>query len=277
MNRYEVDPRVEPRVYAAEPDWHRHDFCQVLFGLSGQSELEMDGHLYRTCTTSGVIVPAGCRHDFLGDAENCQLVVDLPLDSIAIPHALLDKPRAFALPTQLGGTLSRLAAACSQVRLRQHDWQLAVHAVGYAVTLLGGDPGDATVFPVMQIEAYLRSHLGHPLSTQALAKHFGWGVRRFHDLFCEAFGDTPFHYQSRLRLDEAVRYMANPALSLAEIAHLLGYADQQTFTRRFSERFGKSPGRWRRLEAGESLTLGDDRPANEHAHYRKYGRPGSDG
>lgn len=249
MSRHEAtDPRVEPRVYEAEPDWHRHDFCQVLFGLSGQSELEMDGHAYRTCPTSGVIVPAGCRHDFLGDAQNCQFVVDLPLDSVAIPHALLDKPKAFALPRELGITLSRHAATFSPGRLRQRDWQLAVHAVGYVVKLLGGEPGDAAAFPVIQIEAYLRSHFERPLSSPALAAHFGWGVRRFHDLFCEAFGDTPFHYQSRLRLDEAVRLLADRALSLTEIAYSLGYADQQTFTRRFSERFGVPPGCWRVLQ-----------------------------
>ncbi|MCW3478637.1 AraC family transcriptional regulator [Neisseriaceae bacterium JH1-16] len=238
------DPLVERRVYQTAPDWHVHSYCQVLFGLCGQAELEMNGHLYRTRALSGVIVPAGYRHDFVGDADNCQLVVDLPVGSVAVPHVLLDKPREFAIPPQIDKAL-RLAVASGTKRRRQYDWLLAVEVIGQAVQALDGVTGDAATFPVRRIESFLRSRMDRPVSTATLAEQFGWKPRRFHDLFCEAFGDTPQHYQARLRLDRALQLLSDQALPLAEIAARLGYSDQQAFTRRFSARFGLPPGKWR--------------------------------
>ncbi|MDN0073499.1 AraC family transcriptional regulator [Crenobacter sp. SG2303] len=242
--RRAADPLVEPRSYCSTPDWHVHDFSQVLFGLHGRAELEMNGHLYRTRALRGVIVPAGCRHDFAGDAVNCQLVVDLPIGSVAVPQALLDKPQEFAVPPQLDRALC-LALANGVRQQRQHDWLLAVEAISVVGRLLTDMACDAVNFPVRRIETFLRCHMGHPVSTAELAAQFGWKPRRFHDLFCEAFGDTPQQYQSRLRLDRAVQLLSDQKLALAEIADRLGYSDQQSFTHRFSVRFGLPPGKWR--------------------------------
>jgi len=238
------DPLVEQRVYQTDPDWHVHSYCQVLFGLNGQAEIEMNGHLYHTRTLSAVIVPADYRHDFVGDMDNCQLVVDLPVGSVAVPHVVLDKPREFAVPPQIDKVL-RLAVASGTKRRRQYDWLLAVEVIDQVVQALASVTDGAATFPVRRIESFLRSHMDHPISTAMLAEQFGWKPRRFHDLFCEAFGDTPQHYQSRLRLDRALQLLSDQTLPLTEIAASLGYSDQQAFTRRFSTRFGLPPGKWR--------------------------------
>ena len=242
------DPFVEQRVYETAPDWHVHSFCQLLFGLQGQADIEMHGHSYHTGALKAVIVPAGYRHDFVGNVDNCQLVVDLPLDSIAVPHALLDKPREFTVPPAIDKVL-RLAVARGIKRRRQYDWLLAVEVMDKVTQTLTGVSIDAAMFPVQRIDAFLRHHTDRPISTTALAEHFGWKPRRFHDLFCEAFGDTPQHYQSRLRLDRALQLLKDQSLPLVEIAASLGYADQQVFTRRFSTRFGLPPGKWRSGQA----------------------------
>ncbi|MCB6183077.1 AraC family transcriptional regulator [Leeia sp. TBRC 13508] len=234
-------PLVESRVYETEPDWHEHDYCQLLFGLSGQSEVEMGGQLFHTNAASAVIIPAGVRHDFLGDDENRQLVIDLPACTVAIPHRLLDKPFEFAIPNALGRLLQQTKAT----RSPQTNWALSVRVADQVVQLLGGKQNDATYFPVRQIDAYLRQHLATPLSTSQLSEQFGWKARRFHDLFCEAFGDTPQRYQHRLRLDFALSLLSKHTESLTDIANTLGYADQPAFTRHFSARFGTPPGKWR--------------------------------
>jgi AraC-like DNA-binding protein len=43
----------------------------------------------------------------------------------------------------------------------------------------------------------------------------------------------------------AVRYLREPQLSLAEIAHLLGYSEQSAFTRAFRYWMNTTPKRWR--------------------------------
>jgi AraC-like DNA-binding protein len=49
----------------------------------------------------------------------------------------------------------------------------------------------------------------------------------------------------RVRRDLAVRYIANPAYSLAQIARMLGYGQHSSFTRWFAGEFGAPPATWR--------------------------------
>ena len=239
-------PLVETRVYQPEREWHRHDYHQVLFGLDGACELEIGGHLYRLDPCCGLIVPAGERHDFLGLADNRQLVLDMPPGSLALPAALMDRPTAFAITGGWDERVRRLAALPQGASSRQHHWQLAATlAADLAQALgMGGRPQPAR-FPLAEIDAYLRQHLDAPLRADQLAAQFGWSVRRFHTLFCDAFGDTPHRYQTRLRLDQAARLLADRAQPLAGISLALGFPDQTTFTRSFTQRFGMPPGAWR--------------------------------
>lgn len=52
----------------------------------------------------------------------------------------------------------------------------------------------------------------------------------------------------RGKLAEA--YLADPAVSIAEVAFMLGFSDQTSFTRAFRRWTGEAPGRWRRRRAG---------------------------
>ncbi|KWR90746.1 helix-turn-helix transcriptional regulator [Cupriavidus sp. IDO] len=243
-------PLVERRRYQPWAYGHQHGYHQLLFGLDGATELEIDGHVYRVDSRSGLVVPAGSHHEFLGLAGNLQLVADFPASSVALPARLMARPRPFTLDGAFGTRVRALAALrTAAARAPQYDWQLAATL---AVELAGclGLAGDNEVFPLMAIDAYLRANLSTPVRAGELAGHFGWSVRRFHTLFTEAFGDTPHRYQTRLRLDQAVQLLARTGLPLAEVALAAGYPDQTTFTRGFTRRFGQPPGAWREAMRG---------------------------
>lgn len=240
-----ASPLVEQRRYRPQPDGHQHGYHQLLFGLAGATELEIDGHAYRVDDRTGLIVPAGSHHEFLGCDGNLQLVADFPARSVALPARLLARPRTFSLDGAFGNRVRALAAwRAAEARGPQADWQLAATLAAALADCLGM-PGDPEVFPPMAVDAYLRANLASPLRVAEVAGHFGWSVRRFQTLFAEAFGDTPHRYQTRLRLDRALQLLTQSALPLAEIALASGYPDQTTFTRSFTRRFGQPPGAWR--------------------------------
>ncbi|SOZ39092.1 helix-turn-helix transcriptional regulator [Cupriavidus neocaledonicus] len=244
-------PLVEHRRYRPQPEGHQHGYHQLLFGLAGASELELDGHLYRVDDRTGLIVPAGSHHDYMGYHGNLQLVADFPAQSVALPARLMARPRAFALDGAFGNRVRALAAGRTAFAARapQADWHLAATLAATLADSLGM-PADREVFPLMSVDACLRANLAAPLRVPELAAHFGWSVRRFQTLFAEAFGDTPHRYQTRLRLDRALQWLSNARLSLAEIALMSGYPDQTTFTRSFTRRFGLPPGAWRAATRG---------------------------
>lgn len=247
-------PLVEPRRYQPWPFGHAHDYHQLLFGVDGAIELEIDGHAYRVDAGHGLVVPGGEHHVCVGLTDNLQLVADFPAASVALPARLMARPRTFALEGPLASQVRTLATMPPRpiAAPPQFEWQRAAVLAGHLATSLGQDLAqhDAARFPVMAIDACLRASLAAPLRADELASRFGWGARRFHALFCEAFGDTPHGYQTRLRLDQAVQWLMAGTMPLADIAFGVGYPDQTTFTRAFARRFGLPPAAWRNAARG---------------------------
>ncbi len=67
--------------------------------------------------------------------------------------------------------------------------------------------------------------------------------------------------QTRHRL--ALRYLRDPALSVVEVAFLLGYREPSTFFRTFKGWTGRTPGAWRAEIGGISHTFGGDEQRTE--------------
>jgi len=91
----------------------------------------------------------------------------------------------------------------------------------------------------------LMADLANPPSIEDLARESGLPQRRLNALFLELFGATPFQCLTRWRLDQARGLLAEGALSVKQIAHLMGYAHVSSFTHAFTRRFGTPPVRRR--------------------------------
>lgn len=70
-------------------------------------------------------------------------------------------------------------------------------------------------------------------------------------------------FLDQARAGLAAEYLADPTLSLTDVALLLGFSEQSAFTRAFRHWHGSTPGRWRR-QAHHS-TLASTFPANPQA------------
>jgi AraC-like DNA-binding protein len=90
-------------------------------------------------------------------------------------------------------------------------------------------------------EAFLRAHVGAPLSLAALAREAG--LSRFHllRLFKQTYGETPFRRLARLRLEEAQRRLMRTQDSITEIAFACGHESPAHFAAAFRREFGVAP------------------------------------
>lgn len=68
-------------------------------------------------------------------------------------------------------------------------------------------------------------------------------ISKFHLIrtFKEVFGETPYNYLTKIRLQKASELINKQTLSLEEIAIETGFKDRQNLSRNFKKRYGLSP------------------------------------
>jgi AraC-like DNA-binding protein len=235
-------PAVSLRRYGAVEESDVHDFHQIVLGLDGAMDMSVDGVERRIDCRGAWIIPAGARHEYSSEAtENRQLVLDLPSASVAVPEGYFERAR----PISVGLDVTRLVR---QIALDSRDSKrFAWHAATQLceALLLGAAPQDIRRLDFARIDAWMRARISQPLVVADLAAHCGLGLRRFHQLFVEAFGETPHRYLQRLRLDAAVLLLNDSRRALSTIALDVGFSDQSAFNHAFTRRFGMAPGGWR--------------------------------
>ena len=85
-------------------------------------------------------------------------------------------------------------------------------------------------------------------SAEQVARALNMSVRTLQRRLIES-GTTFREVAETVRSQLAVGYLADPKVSIAEVAFLLGFSDQTAFNRAFRRWTGETPGRWRRRRA----------------------------
>ncbi len=200
-------------------------------------------------------------HNCEGTAVPYSLVVSLPahlidqaarsltegkVSKLSIePAFCVQDPILQAFGTMLGAELQRSPHPGQHSYIGALASALAFHV---ARTLGAGDPSNGgRVRPLSQsalqmIDAFLDKQPTRQIRLDDLAEVVG--LSRFHFIraFKSATSLTPMEYVERSRINRARALIASGQMSVVEVAHFVGFADQSHFTRRFKAHFGCTPG-----------------------------------
>lgn len=99
---------------------------------------------------------------------------------------------------------------------------------------------------IARIIKMLRGRPQGPWSVDAMAQSAGMSRTSFNTRFRAVLGEPPMAYLTELRLRRAAGYLATTNKSVREIAHLVGYDNEASFSKAFSRLFGRPPGEYRR-------------------------------
>ncbi|MBL3698919.1 helix-turn-helix transcriptional regulator [Leucobacter luti] len=85
-----------------------------------------------------------------------------------------------------------------------------------------------------------------PLDVAALAHGVGFSAGHLSREFRATYGESPYSYLMTRRIERAMTLLRRGDLSVTEICFAVGYGSLGTFTTRFTEVVGVSPGKYRR-------------------------------
>jgi len=235
----ETPDQLSLRRYGASPGSHSHDHFQILLGLSGALELEVEGRGVRVATGGGCVIAPGDRHDFESAGGSLCLV----LDSAHPAWALCADPRGPVVPPAPALPLAHyLASALQQGRplalahgpaLLREAWLANGHMEGRTAGL-----ATVTANPLASRR--------RPIDWLALQQ---WAARQWHTELTVADLATQVHlspsqFAARCRGDQGMGAMAwlrsqrlaharllrGTGMAVAEVARRTGYRSPSALT-----------------------------------------------
>ncbi|MCM3698940.1 AraC family transcriptional regulator [Paenibacillus macerans] len=88
---------------------------------------------------------------------------------------------------------------------------------------------------------YIEEHYAEPITIERLARIAELSPKYFVELYKKKYGKSAIEYVTELRMRRAKRLMAGSPAKLRDIAHMIGYADEFYFSRKFKQAIGVSP------------------------------------
>ena len=249
-------PILTLRHYTDDLIVHSHDHAQLVFGLSGALDFEVDGRGSQVVQQSFVVVPSGFHHACGSSNGSRCLVLDVPGDQW-LSQSLGDHADASRRLLDNAGRLS-LDAGQSQLVNWLAGSQISDPLIAQqgAVLLLASlnnakpDTVGGRRLPYAELNMHIDLHAAYPLQVADLARIAGLSSARLYARFVAECGQTPMGYIRSRRLHIAVSLLRNSALPIGEIASRVGYSSQSAFAAAVLREFGDPPGKLRR-EAGD--------------------------
>lgn len=239
--------RFEVRQYDPLATFHAHDHHQIVLPIQGTLAMVVDDREGAVSDLHAAAIPAGQEHGFAGSSDNAFLVVDIPADTgeNALWSGTGDMPFV-RFDESLRGfceTVMRDSRVLNGPGVRaQVAGAILVEALERAIGL----SPETGVGSLAKAVALIESRFADPLSVQAIAREAGVSESRLYALFEERFHTSPQRFVVQRRMERAGLYLTESRLSLAEIAHRVGYGDQSAFSRAFRRVWGETPAAYRR-------------------------------
>jgi AraC-like DNA-binding protein len=244
-------------------DHHHHSHYQVVVGLLGEADIDVDGKGAHLDASHACILPTQVAHDFWGDARNNVLVINIDehMPALREPgnpeyeflHRFFDKPRQITLDK----TLQALIRSCSAELSRREDNPALQHYLAAGIVqcmgsgLLEISPGRAFQGPgktvdMVKVDRYIEANLHRSISVEDLASCVCMSRSHFHDRFRYTQGLTPHQYLLRARLERARVLIEETGLPLWDISHRAGFSSQSALTNAMRKHLDLTPSSLRR-------------------------------
>lgn len=235
--------------YANSAASHAHaEHSQLVFGLHGSLELELEGRGALVDSAALAIIAPGDDHTYFSRDGGYCLVLDIApqqrlndLDlNLCAQQRLLEQTALQPLSPQQVSLVRSLAGVIRE--------QPGLSTAGASLLLasLLQQSAPPSRLPMATLDTYIDSHLAYPIEVSDLARLARTSGSRLRHWFAVELGCSPTEYVRQRRLSHARQQLEQGHEPVALIAERCGYSSQSAFAQAFKQRWGLSPLRARK-------------------------------
>jgi AraC-like DNA-binding protein len=228
-------------------DFHAHETVELCLVKLGHTAIEVDGLTMEGKPGTLYVLPHGVKHNQRAPARWRTQCVLFDHDG----RYLDERPRTLdlsgdALLQRWIDDLCRLSQVSARLENPVGDALLFAVITRLHEIESARRARDALHPSLARAVAYLHQHLTSDVDMADLARASRSSYSHLAALFRQRFAHGPMHHHRELRMELARKLLLNPYLSVAEVAHEVGYDDTNYFVRVFRQTVGSPPGAWRR-------------------------------
>ena len=233
---------------------HDHRYHQLVLGLEGKTEFDIQGHGENVGLGQGCLVPSTTSHAFCGIGANRIVVINIPIDTLdAMPiHAqaprLFDKARYFTLDSQRQVLLQAICQEIKNTPTNSPLLQACGNTLLLSIQNLIRQPTPRRSLSYIDLPAldlHIQLNISRKISINELAGLTFLSPSHFHSCFKERTGITPHQYVLQKRLEYSKQKLAC-GWTILQTAEQCGFSSQSAFTHAFRDYFNITPARCRK-------------------------------
>ena len=225
--------KLDIQVYHECMGMHDHTYPQILVPLQGAMTISIGETDYQVTPQELSFVPSGMAHqcNYRGKLLVINLVGELTekQDMVLLSYPLI---------VSMKGQIIQLVELIQQ-ELKQNPQSKTVR---YLYSYLYGKLIENCAAPSIR---YIAEHYDMPITVNQLAEIENYNATYYSDWFKQQTGVSPSMYLRYIRINRAKELLEETDYTVMDIAVMVGYSSNSTFTRAFHSVTGMTPKEYR--------------------------------
>ena len=250
---------------------HRHDFIEIIYILSGESEQVIDGVSYSVKRGDVLFINYGSTHSFT--CKESLEYVNISFSPETVGNSLITPENAFALlsltafnemrgtndggkVTFSGNDRSEIESIINAMLKEKSEEKAYTDAImqSYMNILMVKMLRKVDILPYddkksklwQELSDYIDKNLDSKLTLEALAKKCFYNPSYFSRAFKEKFGLSFKEYVGRKRIEYSCRLLENTDYTVDEISAMAGFSERSSFYQLFAKYTNATPSDYRK-------------------------------
>ena len=215
---------------------HSHNCYEIIYFLSGNGTINIDGTSYPITANTCCIIPPNTKHTELLTTYGEIVFIGFDLNDLEIEKSILKVSDKSILTL-----FERIIEEYSSQKFgfkQMSEALLDLLIVTYIREM--GTEGEKCK-DMVYIKTYIEQYYNQKINFSELAVLSGYSYDYFRTVFKQKFGASPQKYLINIRLNHAKHLLESTSLSCTEIAYNCGFSNSAQMTTMLKNKFGKTP------------------------------------